>query len=436
MKLLFIENRYKTYTFEAIANSLQKDGHDITFIVQNKLFKPKSKFNICEIKYPSKKQLNNTYNADKAIEEIIASDRMQNFFQKKGKAYFYYYNSKIGEILDAVNPDFVFGESTAFHELLTIKNCKEKNILYLNPSSCRYPKNRFSFYTYNTLTPYKGSGELLTDKEASNIVNSIVNRSAKPDYMKVVKKQRLKTLKDKTKKVVSYLSGDTYNTPSPVVKYSIEKQKEENIIQWDAFAKAHLPSDTFLVLYPLQMQPEANIDVWGFKHRNQLQLIKDLVKYLPAQVKLVVKPNPKSKYEMSEELVSYVKNNDSIIALQHAVSMDDVIGAIDLVVTVTGTIAIESILSNKPVATLINTLNNKQNNCVYVNDLQEIPELIDAIRKNTFPKIKDQEKLDYINTLNSTSYHGRFSDPFSFAGTIEGENFKSLVMAFKNVIKD
>ena len=51
---------------------------------------------------------------------------------------------KIKEILEEINPNIVYGESTAFHELLTILNCKRKDILYLNPSSCRYPKGRFS----------------------------------------------------------------------------------------------------------------------------------------------------------------------------------------------------------------------------------------------------------------------------------------------------
>ena len=37
MKLLFIENRYKTYFFEPIAQRLKSEGHDIYWIIQNKL---------------------------------------------------------------------------------------------------------------------------------------------------------------------------------------------------------------------------------------------------------------------------------------------------------------------------------------------------------------------------------------------------------------
>ena len=225
MKILFIENRYKTFTFETIANELIKDGHTISFLIQNKKFLPKGDFTNYIIPYPKSKK-NSSYKKDDEVKKIIASDRMQNFFQKKDTDYFYYYNQKIQEILLQKKPDIVFGESTAFHELLTIKNCKKNNILYLNPSSCRYPKNRFSFYMYDTLKPYRGSEEKLSEKKAFQIIDSIINRSQKPDYMKVIKKEKTKLLKDKFLKVKSYLRGDYYNTPNPFVKYKIEKQKK------------------------------------------------------------------------------------------------------------------------------------------------------------------------------------------------------------------
>ena len=52
----------------------------------------------------------------------------------------------ISNAIEKIKPDLVFGESTLFHELLVINACKSRGILYLHPSSCRYPTNRFSFY--------------------------------------------------------------------------------------------------------------------------------------------------------------------------------------------------------------------------------------------------------------------------------------------------
>jgi len=134
MKLLFIENRYKTFFFDAIAKVLAKE-YEIFWIVQNHDFIPKTG-KVFKIPYPKSEIKPNT-NID--LSEVIKSDRQVNFFKKDKTDYFFYYYEKIEELVDEIRPDFVFGESTAFHELLTIKACREKEILFLQPTSCRYP---------------------------------------------------------------------------------------------------------------------------------------------------------------------------------------------------------------------------------------------------------------------------------------------------------
>ena len=137
----------------------------------------------------------------------------------------------------------------------------------------------------------------------------------------------------------------------------------------------------FKILYPLQMQPEANIDVWGRKYNNQLQLIKQLVGAAPEDVYLVVKPNPKSKYELSSDLIDYAEKNERIIVIHHDVPMIQVFQKIDLVVTVTGTIAMECIWANKPVLTLIKTLHNNASNAVFLENTDDLQTWINRIQK-------------------------------------------------------
>ena len=139
-------------------------------------------------------------------------DRQFNHFKQKDSSYFYYYNQKIKEILEEIKPNIVCGESTAFHELLTILNCKRKDILYLNPSSCRYPKGRFSFYKYDTLTPFNGSGEILENTIAEKMISQIVNRNSSPDYMKLKPPSKISKINDKALKVKSYFFGEKYKT--------------------------------------------------------------------------------------------------------------------------------------------------------------------------------------------------------------------------------
>jgi hypothetical protein len=433
MTILFIENRQKTYFYEEIAKKLEKEGYEIHWIVQNKQFKPSSKNNHI-IKYP-KKQTQIT-NQEKYVEEVINSDRQLNFFEKKETDYFYYYNQKIENLLQKIAPDIVFGEATAFHELLTIFNCKKLNILYLNPSTSRYPRGRFSFYKYNTLEPYKGSEETLSYEEAMSVISQITHRQMVPDYMRLRPASLPKKIGDKVHKTYAYLRGERFNTPSPLVKYKLQKNQKRNIVDWNKSAVDTIDENSFSVLYPLQMQPEANIDVWGAKYRNQQKLIDEISTLLPEDAILYVKPNPKSKYELSKELVDLVRQKKNIRILHHAEKMDNVLPKMDLVITVTGTIAIECVLINKPVITLVNTINNKAKNCTYVDSLEtELGGVIKKIKDDDFIKLKEKEKVDFINILNASSYSGKISDPFEDESCVSEHNVSLLFNAFKSILE-
>tara|TARA_B100000768_G_C11278913_1_gene377422 strand:- start:2108 stop:3424 length:1317 start_codon:yes stop_codon:yes gene_type:complete len=435
MKLLFIENRHKTYFFEAIANQLANKGYDIYWLTQNKQFSPSNRFKNFIIEYPSGDLKG--YRKDEGVEDIIESDRQVNYFNKTNTSYFYYYNNKIEKYLNELKPDFVFGESTAFHELLVIYNCKKLNILYLNPSTSRFPVGRFSFYKYNTLEPYRGSKEQLEKEKAIEAINQVVGREIVPDYMKSISVSSKSKVRDKVLKIYSYFRGEKFNTPHPSLKYKIEQQKKKIIELWDQNAEMEIKESSFFkILYPLQMQPEANIDVWGKKYRNQQNLIQETYEALPKKTVLYIKPNPKSNYELTEELISYVAQQENIKILHHSVKMNAVLPKIDLVITVTGTIAIECILSNKPVVTLIKTINNLAENCIYIEDLKEdLKNIISLVEMKEFKILNEQEKIVFINILNSTSYRGKVSDPFTDKTSVSKENINDLVIAFDTVIE-
>ena len=433
MIILFIENRQKTYFFQEIAERLEQEGHDVHWIVQNKAFKPSSGKNHI-IKYPEKKS--KFLARDAYIDEVIKSDRQLNFFEKKETDHFYYYNEKIEELLKQVQPDIVFGESTAFHELLTIHICKKLDILYLNPSSCRYPKGRFSFYKYNTLEPYKGSGEVLNFESAMNVVAQITRRQMVPDYMKIKSASLFRKLGDKAHKTYAYIRGEKYNTPHPLVKFKLRKNQKRNIHTWNEYATNTIGEGGFNILYPLQMQPEANLDVWGVKYRDQKKLIDEISSLLQDNTTLYIKPNPKSKYELSEELINLVSERKNIQILHHSVKMENVLPRVDLVITVTGTIAIECILMNKPVITLVNTINNKAQNCMYIASLKdELQQVIQNVSNNNFVNLDEKEKVDFINILNTSSYKGKISDPFEDVSCISENNMSLLFNAFNSILE-
>jgi lipid A disaccharide synthetase len=166
-------------------------------------------------------------------------------------------------------------------------------------------------------------------------------------------------------------------------------------------------------------------------------LIQEIYEALPKNTVLYIKPNPKSKYELTEELITYVDQQENIKIIHHSVKMDTILPIIDLVITVTGTIAIECILSNKPIVTLIKTINNLADNCMYIRDLKkDLKNIISLVEMREFKILNEQEKINYINILNTTSYRGKVSDPFTDKNSVSKKNIDNLVLAFYTVIEN
>ena len=73
---------------------------------------------------------------------------------------------------------------------------------------------------------------------------------------------------------------------------------------------------------------------------------------------------------------------------------------------VTGTIAIECILMNKPIVTLHKTINNEMDNCPFMQDMCELSKYVDFVRNRSFPEISEESKIEFLNMLNKSSYYG------------------------------
>ena len=434
MKILFIENRYKTKQWEIIGSKLEKDSHRIYFLIQNHSFSPLFG-SIHKIPYPRKQIVNKIYTPE--IKKVINSCRGLNYFENHSDDYIFWYNERIIEIIDEINPDIVFGESTLFHELLAIDYCRKKNILYLHPAASRYPSGRFSFYKYDTLDPYASSSDDFSYNEAVEIINNIICRKAIPDYMYTNKNSVdfLLKIKDKIKFIYSYYSGEKFNTPSPYVKLKVNNKFKKNIKIWEGVSTANLSIEKFNLLYPLQMQPEANIDVWGSPNSNQVDVIRRIANQLSKDERLYIKPNPKSKYEISSDLIDLVENNKKIVALSHSSTMDELLQYINLIITVTGTISIECIFSNKPVAVFGKGLQFNQKNCIRIKHDSIIKEIISNIKNERFPTLKMNEKVEYLNSIVETSFKGNLGDGFLNRKNIYNkENMNLIFNSFNKIL--
>ncbi len=432
-----MENKQQTLFWKEVAAELQQDGHDISWIVQNSGFTPDVGFPHV-IPYPNGSGHMRSVQSDPEIRRIVSTDRGINYFGGDASHY-HYYEEKISSVLDVVKPHVVFGEATLFHELLCMRQCRARKILYLNPTSCRYPLGRFSFYLYDTPKPFLGSGEQYSEPEAAALADKIGRREIQPDYMNgrshVWAVRMYETLRKNLEVTACRFSGERYNTPSPVSKIALELRQRMNRLRWERLSARLVSKNIKLrILYPLQLQPENNIDLWGNGYRDQTKLLAGLLSVTDESSLLVVKPNPKSKYELSDDLLGLVASSDRILPVPHRMSMGDVLQTTDLIVTVTGTVAIEAIFAGRPVVTLVETLPNMVPSCIYLKDPNSLPDVVRMVRERAFPRATASQKVAFLNLLTRTSYPGVISNPYSSPSCVSDENICRVSSAFKHVL--
>lgn len=343
-KILILENRDKTFFWSAVARLLERDGHTISWLVQNPLFARNLPGTVEIMAFPKGDELEP--GADLDAFPAVLTDRGRVLFEA-GSAHYAYYQRCIAARLDADRPDVLLCEPTLFHELLAIELCRARGIACPHPVGERYPPNRFVVFDGDTQTPLIESGDRIDPGDALEMARNIHDGRAIPTYM--VTGGRLARARDRWRwartrgrVIVGRWRGERYNTPSLRRKLALNRMSRRNLERWAAAAT--LPSEpSRTILYPLQQQPENTIDVWGRPDNDQVEIVRRILAATDRDVRVAIKANPKPFYELSDELLDLALADPRIdlipVEMRMAQALDLATGA----VTVTGTVGYEAV---------------------------------------------------------------------------------------------
>ncbi|RBP69258.1 hypothetical protein [Marinobacter nauticus] len=440
MKFGFIENRYKTIFWNAVAEYFISEGHSICWLVQNPIFSP-TVGNTFVIPFPGKKQLSECGGLSlENFENVKSGDRYINYFGGNDRHY-QYYISEIRYWLDREKPDVVIGESTLFHELLTIEECRARGIPFFHPSMPGYPGGRYSIYAYDSKEPLGESDDMPSDEFCFALAEAIRKRERIPEYMiPPIDKdpERIYPLPNSFMNRITvlwgYLRGERFNTPSPLRKWICDRKVKNNLYRWQRISKdiVPIPGKNY-VLYPMQMQPEANLDVWGKAYRDQTELISEIANSLPHGWTLLVKANPKAKYEIDSNLIELLNSHPKVLPIPLNSSMADVFEHVDLVITVTGTVATECVLSKKPVIQFGPGIVQNRVGCVNPVTTNDIDTIIQLIEAGEFSTANDSERVELVRLLYQTTFSGKVSDPATLPSVMSKDNVTKVASSILKV---
>lgn len=428
--------------FELVAERLTAGGHNVSWIVQNHRFAPAHAENVQRIPYPGPRQLQRLPLGSKYA-RLAQIDRNIRYFGGSTDHYLHY-EACIEQILENRQPDVVFGESTQFHELITVELCRTRGICFLHPAATRIPHGRVTFLKGDSLDPFGGEGVALPDIEAREIVKAVSERHyraftnansalAERGRLSVLMRQ----LHDYATMTLAWLEGERYVTPSPLQKGRLEWRKKSALREVLRHSQSNLAEDEMpssYVLYPMQMQPETNLDVWGRPWHNQADIIRAAARSIrPAGYKLVVKLNPTAKYELLEPGLLTALREPNVILAPAAMPMAPLLAAAMAVLSVTGSVIYESLFSGKPVFVLGDHKMARLDGVVALTN----PDLLGvALTGIALPANSYSHGLSAIQQVVRTSYPGYWFDPLTMGQFKTEENLQALTEAFECVMSE
>ena len=178
------------------------------------------------------------------------------------------------------------------------------------------------------------------------------------------------------------------------------------------------------VYFPLHQEPERTLLISAPFFANQLELIINIARSLPPNFLLYVKEHPFQKVKGWREISKYKQIMDlpNVKLIHPSVSNMDLIAKSELVLTVTGSSALESALNNKPSVIFSDTIFSELS-CVYrVLDITNLSSIISNALKtkivvseinNFIFKLEENsfdfhEKVDLEAQLNNQFHYGGF----------------------------
>lgn len=442
--ICFVANFYLTPVFEAIARYVQQEGVKVYWIA---------------LKVSQYRHLVNTYGeenvllidrsyirkdspcvGDFKLNELIYGDRVWKYEKKEGALFLKNIQRPIYNFIKEHHISFVFGEVTWAHELLIHRMCtrhKELACSYYSMGVARIPNGRMCFFEDE-----RQSKLVELAHKRKQILSDTSFQVEKPAYLslndKILKKNS--SLLGKLNRIKRFLTNENIEKTDPNVNHGISRlllPLREEVRRFSyRFLKRESPEilkERKYIFFGFHKQPEASIDVCGRYYENQSENVINIWRQLPPDWFLVIKEHSNAVGDRGYTFFRKLKKYPRVIVVHEKSDSYQLIRNSQLIITNTGTMALEAALMGIPAITLSPVFFNKLNYCRHFiwTDLEKYGSIADLVQEI---KSSPDNKEMYQEYIMNNSVEGIFSDIKSMPTVLEEENLKKLVTAFLIII--
>ena len=353
---------------------------------------------------------------------LLASN--ERFFNKWNKYYKFSSDEKLlileqecklfEKILDEVQPDFLItAQTTLHHNHLFYEICKARGIKVLMIRSSFFMGKHIISSEFDSIDNTQING-----KFHFNSLVDIQNYLKKYDSTNKVKLELENLFASKTdflKAILKFLVSSNTNVKTHYTyygrsKFAVLKGTIFSIIKKrfrESFINKNLIRDIKnkkpLIYFPLQVEPERSLLIQAPNYTNQIEVITNIVKSLPAGYELYVKEHPANVFRQWRSVDDYKKimKLPNVKLIHPSVKSEDLIIKSSLVITISSTSGLEAAFHNKPSIIFADLDYSILPSVHKIKDIDELPY---AIKTSLKKEVKSSDLSYYINLIEENSF--------------------------------
>ena len=353
---------------------------------------------------------------------LLASN--ERFFNKWNKYYKFSSDEKLlileqecklfEKILDEVQPDFLItAQTTLHHNHLFYEICKARGIKVLMIRSSFFVGKHIISSEFDSIDNTQINGKFhfnsLVDMQNYLKKHDSTTRgklelenwmASKTDYLKAILKF-LVSNNTNVKTHYTYYGRSKFAVLKGTIFSTIKKRFRESFINKNLIRD--IKNKKPLIYFPLQVEPERSLLIQAPNYTNQIEVITNIVKSLPAGYELYVKEHPANVFREWRSVDDYKKimKLPNVKLIHPSVKSEDLIIKSSLVITISSTSGLEAAFHNKPSIIFADLDYSILPSVHKIKDIDELPY---AIKTSLKKEVKSSDLSYYINLIEENSF--------------------------------
>jgi hypothetical protein len=355
---------------------------------------------------------------DLRINNIILMDRL---LRRKPTRLAYNYLARsatgIAEFVAKNNIRLVSRGRDSALQIIAMLVCQRAGILSVSPSMVRLPPGLFAWAPFEDdsgylemrrptevdalaahdfLRKFLASTMRAQAWTAAGSLKAIIQRL--PEHLRIIAQESRYAWFDKGNDYSRYTVGDLLRS---------YMRKRWNLARYKLAKLNTRPGVRPYVVYPLHMQPESTIDVFGPFHSDQLNLITQITRALPCTHDLYVKIHPSDIDGWSSGFYGQISRLPNTRLIGPEYSSRDLIRSASLVITVAGSMAYEAGLCQIPAVTFSRNFFCELPTVYFCDSPSSLPGLIQKLLRIRGDNDYTAEITEFLTRLIACSFSGQ-----------------------------